>query len=77
MLTLNRCACCLNAETRPRITFDSRGYCNACVWAEKKRTFDWKSRKEELKKVVETLISETPDNEYHCVVPVSGGMDGS
>ena len=31
------CKNCLNASTRPRITFDKRGYCNACQWAEEKK----------------------------------------
>ena len=42
------CKNCLNMSTRPRITFDDRGWCNACQWMEEKMTFDWSSRKKEL-----------------------------
>ena len=35
-------------STRPRITFDERGWCNACQWMEEKKTFDWEKREEEL-----------------------------
>ena len=42
------CKNCLNMSTRPRITFDERGWCNACVWMEEKKSFDWGKREEEL-----------------------------
>ena len=32
------CKNCLNTSTRPRITFDERGWCNACQWSEEKKT---------------------------------------
>ena len=35
------CKNCLNMSTRPRITFDNRGYCNACQWLEEKKIMDW------------------------------------
>ena len=31
------CKNCLNMSTRPRITFDKRGWCNACQWMEDKK----------------------------------------
>ena len=69
------CTTCLNMSTRPRITFDSQGRCNACQWAEQKRTFDWDSRKVELKNLLDANRSD--DGSFDCVVPVSGGKDGS
>ena len=62
-------------STRPRITFDKRGFCNACQWMEEKKNLDWSIRKSRLKK----LIQENRNNnsEYDCIVPVSGGKDGS
>ncbi len=62
-------------STRPRITFDKRGFCNACQWMEEKKNLDWSIRKSQLKK----LIQENRNNnsEYDCIVPVSGGKDGS
>lgn len=69
------CKNCLNMSTRPRITFDERGWCNACVWMEEKKTFDWSKREEELINLFSKYKSE--NNEFDCVVPVSGGKDGS
>jgi N-acetyl sugar amidotransferase len=62
-------------STRPRITFDQRGWCNACVWAEKKRTLDWSARRVEL----ENLLNQhrRTDGGFDCMVPCSGGKDGS
>jgi hypothetical protein len=33
---LKYCTNCLMPSTRPRISFDARGWCNACAWAEEK-----------------------------------------
>lgn len=62
-------------STRPRISFDQRGWCNACVWNEKKKTLDWKSRQDRL----ENLLNKhrRSDGAFDCLVPVSGGKDGS
>jgi N-acetyl sugar amidotransferase len=62
-------------STRPRITFDERGWCNACQWAEKKKSLDWGARQREL----ETLLDRhrRSDGQFDCLAPVSGGKDGS
>ena len=31
------CKNCLSMSTRPRITFDKRGFCSACLWSEEKK----------------------------------------
>ncbi len=69
------CNNCLNMSTRPRITFDSRGWCNACQWAEEKKIIDWKIREKELVKLLDKHRSKTGN--FDCIVPVSGGKDGS
>ena len=69
------CKNCLNASTRPRITFDNRGWCNACQWMEQKKSFDWQKRERELLKILDRFRSKS--NSFDCVVPVSGGKDGS
>lgn len=68
------CKNCLNTSTRPRITFDHRGYCNACVWSEKKKNIDWKKRQTILEKYFYKIKKKS---NYDCIVPVSGGKDGS
>jgi N-acetyl sugar amidotransferase len=62
-------------STRPRITFDQRGYCNACIWAENKKILDWRSRENELKELLHKHKKNNGD--FDCLVPVSGGKDGS
>ena len=66
------CTNCLNTSTRPRITFDKNGLCNACQWANEKKKINWKIRQSVLKK-----IFSNKKNNYDCIVPVSGGKDGS
>ncbi len=70
-----RCKSCLNTSNRPRIEFDENGICNACQWAnEKKTSVDWKKRQEEL---VALLNKYRNPNNYDCLIPVSGGKDSS
>ena len=69
------CKSCLNMSTRPRITFDDRGYCNACQWLEEKKTMDWKPREGELISLLDKYRST--NGNFDCIVPVSGGKDGS
>ena len=42
------CKNCLNMSTRPRISFDERGWCNACQWMEEKKVMDWTPLQKEL-----------------------------
>lgn len=74
-LKVEFCSNCLAMSTRPRIVFDQRGWCNACVWMESKKALNWNQRKIEL----ETLLSKHKGNgkNFDCLVPVSGGKDGS
>ena len=67
------CKNCLNTNTRPRITFDKRGWCNACQWMEEKKTLNWNKRTKELLNILKKYRSN--NNKYDCVVPVSGGKD--
>ena len=69
------CSNCLSMSTRPRITFDSRGWCNACVWTEKKKTLNWGARQIELQNLLDR--HRRSDGEFDCLVPLSGGKDGS
>ena len=62
-------------STRPRIEFNEQGKCNACQWSEEKKTLDWETRQNELKEIIEKYRSR--NGGFDCVVPVSGGKDGS
>lgn len=72
---LRWCSTCLNMSTRPRISFDEDGRCNACVWAAAKTEFDWTPRQQELERILNEHRSNGAG--FDCVVPVSGGKDGS
>jgi N-acetyl sugar amidotransferase len=69
------CKNCLNMSTRNRITFDDREWCNACQWMEEKKTIEWAPRQKELLELLEKNRSKT--GSFDCIVPVSGGKDGS
>lgn len=70
------CKSCLNMSTRPRIEFNSKGICNACQWSEEKKSMDWAPREAELKELLSKHKS-LKSNNFDCIVPVSGGKDGS
>lgn len=68
------CKNCLNMSTRPRIEFDSNQICNACNWSEEKKVFNFEKRRKELTKYLSSIKGKYA---FDCVVPVSGGKDGS
>lgn len=68
------CTKCVMSNQRPRITFDRNGVCSACVYAEKKKKFDWTAREYELKLLCDK--HRRKDGRFDVVVPVSGGKDG-
>ena len=69
------CSNCVSMSTRPRISFDKKGVCNACQWSFKKKKIDWQVRINKLKKVLNT--HKNKNRPFDCLVPVSGGKDGS
>jgi len=72
---LRWCTNCVAMSTRPRISFDERGWCNACRWAEQKRSIDWDARERQLAELLDRHRSG--GGAFDCIVPVSGGKDGS
>ncbi|MEX0333124.1 N-acetyl sugar amidotransferase [Vibrio tubiashii] len=70
------CNTCLNMSTRPRIIFDENGSCNACTWSKEKQNIDWDARKAELEQLLDKYRSSNGKG-FDCIVPVSGGKDGS
>jgi len=68
------CTKCVISNQRPRITFNDKGVCSACQFAEKKQAeIDWDERE---KKLV-TLLDKHRRNDgtWDVVVPASGGKD--
>ena len=75
MLDIFWCQSCLNMSTRPRIEFNEHGVCNACQWRDEKPNVDWNSRENELRDLLSW--SRERCETFDCIVPVSGGKDGS
>jgi len=69
------CTNCLNMSTRPRVSFDARGWCNACQWMEEKQALNWDDRKRELYELL--ARHKSTGGHFDCVTTVSGGKDGS
>lgn len=69
------CKLCLMPSSRPRISFDIKGICNACNYQKKKNLIDWNSRKLEFEEICNEHRSK--DGSYDCIVPWSGGKDSS
>lgn len=67
------CSNCFMLESRPRITFNKEGKCNACQWAEEKKTIDWDERQKYFGKLCNKYSGN--GREPDCIVPWSGGKD--
>src|SRR3990167_1249790 len=68
------CTRCTMSNQRPRITFDARGVCAACNYAEYKRTkIDWSERERELRDLCDRYRRGNGD--YDVIVQSSGGKD--
>lgn len=73
------CRRCVQPDTRPKIYFNKKGICGACLWElEKKKRINWRKRQQELKKIAEWAKKETKKHgTYDCVIGVSGGKDST
>jgi hypothetical protein len=69
------CTECVIPNTRPEIHFDKNGVCSACNNAKLKKKVNWKKRKQEFLKILLKHKKSNINNDYNCIVPVSGGKD--
>lgn len=69
------CRKCTVSNQRPRISFDERGVCSACNYAEFKKTLNWQEREAELIQLCDKFRKK--DGSFDVIVPCSGGKDGS
>jgi N-acetyl sugar amidotransferase len=61
-------------SAKATISFDADGVCDACRFAQRKRSsIDWSSRRGELEELCDRHRST--DGSYDCLVPGSGGKD--
>lgn len=68
------CTRCLFPDTKPDLSFDEKGVCNACRNFENRPVVDWNERKKELLRILDRYRSKDGSN-WDCIVPVSGGKD--
>ncbi len=57
------------------MNIDSEGVCDACRMADEKEKINWRSREEELLRLLDK--HRRNDGQYDCIVPGSGGKDSA
>ena len=72
------CRRCLVPSSKPHVSFDAEGVCNACrahdLKNDAERGIDWEAREREFDEIVEWARDQRAPM-YDAVVPVSGGKD--
>jgi N-acetyl sugar amidotransferase len=69
------CTRCCMPESNEGIKFDEMGICQACQSAEQKIHIDWTKREAQLGELLDYYKSL--NNDYDCIVPISGGKDST
>jgi N-acetyl sugar amidotransferase len=69
------CTRCCMPESNEGIKFDEMGICQACQSAEQKIHIDWTKREAQLRELLDHYKSL--NNDYDCIVPISGGKDST
>jgi N-acetyl sugar amidotransferase len=78
-MSVKFCNNCFTPNTRPRIVFNNKGICNACLNSKEKKKINWKQREKEFYKIISNIKKDSKKNKraYDCIVPWSGGKDSS
>lgn len=63
-------------DTKPDITFNEDGVCNACTNYTDREEIDWSTRWRDLAQILNRYRSADRLN-YDCIIPVSGGKDST
>jgi N-acetyl sugar amidotransferase len=74
------CTKCIMNTTDPEIIFDENGVCNHCLRYETelpKRVFRGADGKERLSQKIEDIKKSGKNNDYDCIIGVSGGVDST
>ena len=71
------CKNCLSPDTRPNSRFNDHGICVPCTFTETSRDVSYESRLRDLKAIVRRLTKRRKNQEYDCIVGVSGGKDST
>jgi len=70
------CRHCVYPETKPDLSLDENGICDACRFVDVKDTTNWDLRRKELAEIFERFKNKDGSN-YDCIIPVSGGKDST
>ncbi|MFA6913728.1 MAG: hypothetical protein WCQ83_00840, partial [Endomicrobiia bacterium] len=73
------CTRCIQDETIPKITFDKDGVCNYChLHDELCKMFPNDERgQHRLQSIIDNMKLKSKNNEFDCVVGISGGRDST
>ena len=69
------CVRCCMPESNEGIQFDEMGICQACQSAEQKIRINWVEREKKLREMLDHY--KALNNEYDCIIPISGGKDST
>ncbi len=69
------CTRCTMPDTRPGISFDSKGVCSACNHYDNRKNIDWDARFKEFEALCDKYRGCNGPGGYDCAVAVSGGKD--
>lgn len=72
---LKYCVRCCMPSSNEGIKFDALGFCQACISSEQKMHIDWTAREKQLRELLDHYKSL--NNDYDCIVPISGGKDST
>jgi N-acetyl sugar amidotransferase len=68
------CKKCLYPDTKPQLEFNDEGVCSACTNFNNKSNINWEQKRFELEQILKKFSSKN-ENNYDCIIPVSGGKD--
>ena len=75
-----RCTRCVMDTSDPEIWFNERGECNHCTEFFETTSKNWfpnSEGRQKLTQLVETIRAAGKNNEYDCILGLSGGVDSS
>lgn len=68
------CKNCVMPDTKPDLSFDSKGICNACNNFINRTEVNWEERKKDF---LEIISRYKTNDTWDCIIPVSGGKDST
>ena len=74
------CTRCVMDTSDPEIYFNDMGVCNHCITAERRLEQDWHpdlTGKKLLSQKADEIKKYAKNNEYDCIIGISGGVDSS